>query len=65
VGGGERNVLDFFLLRFIFDSMNKISLAILWFFIFIRAIIFFGIVYFIVVEFKKYKKKREKDEKRD
>jgi hypothetical protein len=45
--------------------MDKISLAILWFFIFIRAIIFFGIVYFIVVEFKKYKKKREKDEKRN
>ena len=50
---------------FIFDSMDKISLAILWFFVFIRALIFFGIVYFVVIEFKKYKRKREKNGERD
>jgi heme/copper-type cytochrome/quinol oxidase subunit 2 len=45
--------------------MDKISLAILWFFVFIRAIIFFGIVYFVTIEFRKYKKRREENGERD
>jgi len=45
--------------------MDKLSFAILWFFIFVRAVILFGIVYFVVVEFRKYKKRREENGKRD
>jgi hypothetical protein len=44
--------------------MDKVSLAILWFFIFIRAVIFFGMVYFVVTEFRKYRKKREEEDER-
>ncbi len=43
--------------------MDRMSLVLLWFFIFIRAIIFVGIVYFIVVEFKKFKKRKEDNDK--
>jgi uncharacterized BrkB/YihY/UPF0761 family membrane protein len=45
--------------------MSTNYIVLLWFFIFIRAIIFFGIVYFIVVEYRKFRKRREDNERRD
>lgn len=39
--------------------MDRVSIVLLWFFIFIRAVIFFGMVYFIVVEYRKYKRRQE------
>lgn len=45
--------------------MDVNSIVLLWFFIFLRAIIFFGIVYFIVVEYRKFRKRREDNEKRN
>jgi hypothetical protein len=45
--------------------MDRISLAVLWFFIFVRVVIFFGIAYFVLSEFRKYKKKREENGERD
>ena len=41
--------------------MSTNYIILLWFFIFIRAIIFFGIVYFIVVEYRKFRKRRDNE----
>ncbi len=45
--------------------MDRVSLVILWFFIFVRAVIFFGLVYFIVIELRKYRRRHGNNEKRD
>ncbi|MCK4422382.1 hypothetical protein KAW48_11375 [candidate division WOR-3 bacterium] len=39
--------------------MNIPTIVLLWFFVFIRAIIFVGIVCYIVIEFRRFKKRRE------
>ncbi len=58
--------LDFYQLGFYyFNSMDTSYIVLLWFFIFLRVVIFFGIVYFILIEYRKYRRRREENEGRD
>ncbi|MEO0294153.1 MAG: hypothetical protein ABIN61_08055 [candidate division WOR-3 bacterium] len=45
--------------------MDKLEVGVLWFFVFVRTVIFFLIIYFIIFELRKFIRKQKGNGKRD